>query len=417
LSRWPTQATLVAWLLIGLAISTHDGEYTGAGLIELLLAFALLLAVTLSGRRLPPPASWELVLAVVATAVIAVAHPAERYMHTSGPRLTSIQVLAAVTAIAVIALALLPAPRLVWPVGLALATATGIVTILFVPNPHIDVWYLLQQSSDGLRRGQDMYQQHWQHSHGLQAVYPYLPGTTLLLAPFRWLATDVRAGLLLAMLLTSWQLRRLTPGLGVLALLVVVHPYWVFLVDQSWTEPLLLLFLAVAVAALVRGRPTIAVVAFALALACKQHIVLLVPLFALWPAFGWRRALASVGIAGVIVLPWVLWSPSAFWHDAVHANLSLGVIPRALCIPSYLLRSHGVVVGFTLLLGFLVIAYAAVLWRVPRTPSGLALGSAVVLLALDVANKQSFFNHYTLPMGLLVVAIAAATAAQQETAR
>jgi hypothetical protein len=33
--------------------------------------------------------------------------------------------------------------------------------------------------------------------------------------------------------------------------------------------------------------------------------------------------------------------------------------------------------------------------------------------ALDIANKQTFFNHYTFPLGLLVIAVAAATGEQQ----
>jgi hypothetical protein len=111
-------------------------------------------------------------------------------------------------------------------------------------------------------------------------------------------------------------------------------------------------------------------------------------------------------LALVAVLPWLVWSPQQFWHDAVKANLDLGVIPRALCVPSLLLR-HDVAVGFWFTLLALGVAYAVVLLRVPRTPSGLALGSALVLLALDLANKQSFFNHYTLPLGLVVVALAA----------
>jgi len=112
-------------------------------------------------------------------------------------------------------------------------------------------------------------------------------------------------------------------------------------------------------------------------------------------------------VAFVAVLPWLVWSPHQFWHDAVKANLDLGVIPRALCIPSLLLR-HNVEVGFWFTLLVLGAAYAVVLLRVQRSTSGLALGSALVLLALDLANKQSFFNHYTLPLGLLVVALAAA---------
>ncbi len=97
----------------------------------------------------------------------------------------------------------------------------------------------------------------------------------------------------------------------------------------------------------------------------------------------------------------------------MHANLALGVERRALSLPS-LFDRWGFVVGFWFLLVLLVAAYALAMRRLPRTPSGLALGSALVMWTLDIANKQSFFNHYTLPLGLLVIAIAAADRAGPE---
>ena len=406
--RWPAYVALAAWTLIGLGISAHDGEWSAWGLAALLAAFCLLLGLAVSGRSLREPGRPELAAVLVVSLVAAAAHPARRLMHVHGAALDAVDVLAALTVVAALGSLWLRRRSLGWALGSAVAVATGIVTIVVVPNPHIDVWYLLQQSSTGLLHGQDMYRQHWAHSHGLQAIYPYLPITTVVLAPFRWLASDVRAGLLLATLLTSWQLRRLAPlAPAALALLVFTHPHWTFLVDQSWTEPLLLALLTAAVLAISRDRPAAAVLALAVALACKQHIVLLLPLFAMWPRFGLRRTAASAGLAFALVLPWIIWSPAQFWHDAVKANLDLGVIPRALCVPSLLAR-HDIHVGFWFTLLALAVAYAVVLWRVPRNPSGLALGSAVVLLALDLANKQSFYNHYTLPMGLLVVALAAA---------
>jgi hypothetical protein len=141
--------------------------------------------------------------------------------------------------------------------------------------------------------------------------------------------------------------------------------------------------------------------------------VLLLPLFALWPGFGWRRALGSTALAALVVLPWLIAGPRDFWHDAVHANLALAVMPRALSLPG-LFERWGFVVGFWFLLLMLATAYLVALRSLPRTPSGLALGCALLLWTLDVANKQSFFNHYTLPLGLLVIALAAAEQPAQE---
>jgi hypothetical protein len=411
-----TGLLLLAWSLLAVGISAREGEFSVYGLIFVLIGFGVL--VTVIARRMPLvlPDRRVLALPLVVCVVAAIAHPARRLMHASDAGVLATEVLAAVTA-GLAALSLL-APdrqqRRIWAGLAGLAAATGIVTIVVASDPRIDVWFLLQQSSQGLLHGDDMYRQHWVHSTGLQAVYPYLPGTTLILAPFKWLLGDVRYGLLVAILLTSFAVRKLAPQApAALAALLLVMPHWAFLVDQSWTEPLLVMALAGAILALRHERPTAAMIALAVALACKQHIVLLLPLFAVWPMFGWRRAVGSACLAGLVVLPWLIAGPRDLWHDAVHANLALGVERRALSLPS-LFDRWGFVVGFWFLLLLLAAAYALAMRRLPRTPSGLALGSALVMWTLDIANKQSFFNHYTLPLGLLVIAIAAADRASPD---
>jgi hypothetical protein len=414
--RSGTGLLLAAWSLLALGDSAREGEFSVYGLIFVLVGFGLVVTVVV--RRLPIVVPDRRLLALPATVclVAAIAHPARRLMHTSGRDELAIELLSGLAA-GVAALSLLVDDRYqarAWAGLAGLAAVTGVVTVIVVSNPRIDVWLLLQQSSQGLLHGHDMYRQHWAHSTGLQAVYPYLPGTTLLLAPFRWLLGDVRFGLLLAIFVAAVVTRRLAPQApAALAALLFVMPHWAFLVDQSWTEPLLLAALAVAILALRLERPVVAMLGLAVALACKQHIVLLLPLFALWPGFGWRRTLGSAGLAALVVLPWLIAGPRDFWHDAVHANLALAVMRRALSLPS-LFDRWGFVVGFWFLLLLLAAAYLLAVRWLPRTPAGLALGCALVLWTLDIANKQSFFNHYTLPLGLLVITLAAAEQPAQE---
>jgi hypothetical protein len=407
--RSGTGLLLLAWCLLGLGDSAREGEFSVYGLIFVFIGFGLVVTVVVRRMPLEVPDRRLLAIPLAVCVVAAIAHPARRLMHTSGHDELAIELLSGLAAAAAALSLLLPdryQPR-VWAGLFGLGAATGLVTVIVVSNPRIDVWVLLQQSSQGLLHGKDMYSQHWFHSTGLQAVYPYLPGTTVVLAPFRWVLGDVRYGLLIAVLVGALVTRWLAPQApAALAALLLVMPHWAFLIDQSWTEPLLLAALAVAVLALRQERPVAAMLALTFALACKQHMVLLLPLFALWPGFGWRRTLGSAGLAGLVVLPWLVAGPSAFWHDAVHANLALGVMRRALSLPS-LFERWGFVVGFWFLLLVLVAAYLVAYRWLPRTPSGLALGCALVLWALDIANKQSFFNHYTLPLGLLVVALAA----------
>jgi hypothetical protein len=329
------------------------------------------------------------------------------FLYQHGGRLLAIETLQVLTALS--ATLLLVGGRrwrrAWWWLVAILAATTGIVVIAVIRDPNIDVWALLQQSSTGLLHGDDLYRQHWAHSTGLQAVYPYLPWSTMFLAPFRWVFFDVRFGLLAAILLAAWLVRRADgPNGAVLSCLLLVTPGWVLLVNRSWTEPLLLLLVGAAILAIRSGRTAVAVVMLAAALACKQHIVLLLPLFAIWPGFGLRRVVKAVALAVIAILPWIVAGPGDLWHDAVHANAVLRVKTTSLNLPAFLLR-HGHRVGFWLVVVLVIASYLLIWWRASRTASGLALSCALVLWGFDLANKQTFFNHYQLPLGLLVFAL------------
>ncbi|MGF7234025.1 MAG: glycosyltransferase 87 family protein, partial [Frankia sp.] len=309
-------------------------------------------------------------------------------------------------------------------VAVAAAIAAGLCMIIAAPAPRIDVWHLLQVSSRGLVDGRDMYRQQWAPSAaahqaaggGLLDVYPYLPGSSVLLAPFRLLFGDVRYGLLAASTAAAVAVRRLSltgpgarAGAGVAAvgapLLVLLFPESTYALQQSWTEPLLVAALAGMVWAVRTGRTRLAVFALAAALASKQHIVLVLPVAAAWPAFGPRRTAAATGLAAAFVAPWVIAGPRDFWHDAVVTNLNYRVLDDSLSIPGWL-HHFGLNPGFGLTAVALALAYRLA-WRARGTATGFAGGSGLVIVALDLTNKQTFFNHYTLAMGLVAIALAA----------
>jgi 4-amino-4-deoxy-L-arabinose transferase-like glycosyltransferase len=150
----------------------------------------------------------------------------------------------------------------------------------------------------------------------------------------------------------------------------------------------------------------VAVVAFALALASKQHVALLVPIAAAWPAFGPRRTLLSVVGGLAVVAPWIIASPRDFFDDAVRTNLDYQVLDHSLSVPGWA-NHFGVTLGFGATAGALALAYALA-WRARGDATAFSAGSALVLLTMTELNKQSFFNHYTLPMALLVLAMALA---------
>ncbi|WP_230202747.1 glycosyltransferase [Parafrankia discariae] len=487
-------ALLLGWCGVAVGISLSDGRYSPLALVMVLLgclAVALAVAVPIGragrggwggggwggprvrvGRGRPrglPSRAAGVRLACASCGIVVAAGPILRHprYYAHGPAAAAADVLAAAAGL-LAGLALLrcavpsggrwaygpaagraPGGRVFWVV-LGLALAAGVATVVAAPQPRIDVFHLLQVSTSGLARGTNMYRQQWGPDRasytagGLFDVYPYLPGTSLLLAPFRWVLGDVRYGLLAALALAAVAGRALTlarvPGrawdgaggvgggggvddggggaavaaAGLLPLLVVVFPESMYALQQSWTEPLLVALLAVMVWAVAAGRPTPAVVAFALALASKQHVALLLPLAACWPAFGPRRALAAAGLGAAVVAPWVVAAPGDFVDDAVRTNLGYPVLDHSLSIPGWA-HHFGITLGFGVTAVVLGAAYLLA-WRARGGATGFCAGSALVLLALDVMNKQTFFNHYTLPMGLLVLAVAAGGAAPRRAA-
>jgi hypothetical protein len=408
----PTLGVLVAWCLLAVGAARREGLYTAESIACVAAGLMVLLAVVASGRPLTLPGRPVLVIPVGICCLAAVLHPVKAYMYISDSGQTVVETLVIIGTAVAFATLLIPQLRNVWGLGAigTVAAAIAIVVIREAPSPGIDVWVLLQQSSSGLLHGANMYHQHWVGSPAgeLTDVYPYLPGTTLLLAPFKWLFGDVRYGTALASVAAGYLVWRLAPKASpALAGLVVLMPHWAFLIDQSWTEPLLVAELAGCILALRAGRTGWAVAALAAALVTKQFVAPLLPLFAVWRAFGVRRAAIAGGAAFAVALPWLIADPGAMWHDAVTAELNEKVLPLGLDLPNFLAR-HGVHTGFAVTLVVVGIAYAVAVTRLPRTPSGLALGCALVMWALDFANKATFFNHYTFPLGLLVIALAAA---------
>src|SRR4051812_13587278 len=114
LARWPMLAALAAWILIGLGISAHDGEWSSWGLGALVLAFVLLLAVAAAGRTLRVPDRPALMVALAVSLVAAIVHPAYRLMHVRGAGVVAIDVLAGLTVAVALATLLMRSQRVGW---------------------------------------------------------------------------------------------------------------------------------------------------------------------------------------------------------------------------------------------------------------------------------------------------------------
>lgn len=417
LDEWVLVPLLAAWLLLGFAMGLTNGAYSGKAVALATIGLALTAVATWFVGRVPRVETGETNEVVAAAVAIALGGGLagtivfDAGIYGAGTALGSSRKLAVVAGIAAVAALLGPAAwrRAAWMSSVVTASLAGVLMILASPEPRIDVWYFLTAAARNLPRGINMYE------HCLtvntdplsNCIYPYLPGTAIVQAPFQALFGDIRYSYVAALAGASFFVYQISPRRWAAALgaLVLVQPKMLFLIEQAWPEPLMFVAIAATVWATLAGRHRWAVFAFAVAIATKQHVLLLVPLAAWWPAFGLRRALTSLAGGTAVVLAWFLAAPADFLNDALWFNLRLP--PR---LDSLSLYTTAVLRGWTPHFALVALVTLGtlcyVMWRLPRDERGFALGATFVLFAFSLANKQSFFNEWTLVLQLLVLSAA-----------
>jgi uncharacterized membrane protein len=244
--------------------------------------------------------------------------------------------------------------------------------------------------------------------------FNYLPGTFLVPLPGRLLFGDVRyaeaAVLLAGVAALVWLAARSGHRHAVpLAVLAGVLPGSLYDVQQAWNETVVFGALAAAGVLLTARKPWWAAACFAVALATKQHVVLLLPLWALWPAFGPRRAAGAAAGAAAVTLPFFLWNPGRFWHCVVDFFLDLPAREDSLSIWQLVPDPLRTVA----LLALVAAAYVLAVRGLPRTPGALLIGSGLVLAAFALANKQSFLNQWLLAAQLVVAGLTVTAATRR----
>lgn len=404
---------MATWLLISAGIASDFGMY--GGLLATTLAGIPFILLILAGGLDPDVRSLRrMLLAVLIFCLLA---SLLRYRPNAAPTAAPLVTVTCVLA-ATLALVTGIRSRSRWlHLALAIAATASMVTaIRRAPRPIIDVWFILQSGADEVLHGRNMFHNCLplkdSTDPATQCVYPYFPGTSVLEAPFKLVFNDVRYAYVVAILVAAVCVYRLArPELAApLAALMFVFPHFQFGIEQAWNEPLIIAAVACMVLAVQRGHLTLAVVCLAIALATKQQMLLILPLAAWWRPFGLRRTVAAVAGAILMCLPWIVADPGAFYDDTIRFNAHLPVRPDSLSLYEFAVH-HGHIFSSNVAYVAALAALTLAMWRLPRNAFGFSLGSAFVLYAFSMFNRHAFFNHYTLVLGLLVIACASAAPA------
>jgi hypothetical protein len=306
-----------------------------------------------------------------------------------------------------------------FPALVVVVIVLRVAMILASATPSIDVWYHLQEGTNALWKGLNPYTQLYTNPYQPGTSLPgqsYPPTVLLALAPFRLLG-DVRYGLvffdIVAAILLLNTFQRLHAGredrewAELWALLFLFFPRAIFITEQSWNEPLLIVLVSLWLNLHVRKRLVAAAVVFGLLLSTKQYLVFLIPLWILYLERDWKRI--GLAAAATLALPLfflVLNPDGLLWGTkAMLSEMGRGAVPAdALTVNEFLLRNYRTSLpgGISLLLGAATITVGYIRNR-RRSPMASFFESAfLTYLTVFFVASRAYCNYYYFFEALLV---------------
>jgi hypothetical protein len=432
----PYAAALSASFAIGLGIAISNGAYSVPAAVCIAVALVVLGARWLSRiRGEAEPAGdrdFRALLLCAACGALTLAWIAvndERLVlcATRGWRVTEASLLALAAIVTTYVPAILSGkPEVKWLRNarfiliLSCVLAGGIDAIRSSPHPDVDVFHVEQQGADVLAQGQNPFTrlsvQNTAPGHvGPNLPYVYTPLQLFVTIPAKKIAGDVRYAMLLSVLIAGCAMRFLArrtledaPSFAedAPALFYFLTPKLFFVIEQAWTEPISVMFAALAVAAHVGKKPLLAAILFGLLFATKQTMIWVVPIA--WFVVGLRpwQAATAFAIAGATALPFMIANFHAMKYALFDFQNLLPPRKDGLTLHTAVADIFGVDLPGAIAFLFAAAACGISAWRLRGRLGEFAPATAFTLLVFFFFNKWAFANYYFLTLGIASLAAA-----------
>lgn len=307
---------------------------------------------------------------------------------------------------------------------------SGIWLIRHAPYPFIDVFVFHQSSAKALSTGVNPYLLSPPNIYGDKHIYGYgaeliqngvltignpYPPLSIYFSSLGYLfAGDIRYSHLVAFILSGALIAFLRPGRGskLAAYLFLFSPRSFYVIEQSWTEPIVVLFLTAAVYCAIH-RPQWLPMLAGLLFASKQYLLFAFPLMLLVSPskqpfsarLRWFGKISLVALA--VTAPLALWNFPAFVWNVGEAQWHQIFRLDALSYLAAYARVTDTQPSQLVAFAALALAFLGV-WRfLPRTPEGFTAAFAWCLMVFFAFSKQAFCNYYFLVIGTMCCAISA----------
>ena len=302
---------------------------------------------------------------------------------------------------------------------IAIAVA-GTDAINASPSPRIDVWTVQQSGAAELKAGHNPYKAVAVHDTGPRVgddvPYVYPPVQLYVTLPAYALTGDVRYAMLAAIVLAGLGLRYITgraraelPSVAedAPALFLWLMPKLFFILEQSWVDPVQVMFIVLTLAAYVGNRRWLAAVLLGFVFASKQTMFWAVGLTGVVLRFDRRQWATTLTVGAALVLPFAVLDFRALKHANFDFLNQLPSRSDALTFNSWYLRTFGSEMSKSV--GFGLAALSTLYAMVRRRGSAARLGLAIATTYafFFTFNKWAFANYYFLIASLTALAAAA----------
>ena len=302
------------------------------------------------------------------------------------------------------------------------AVLAQLVIIFYSPRPVIDTYWVIQDGAEALLAGNNPYEATFTNPYTPEqcaATYPgrecvndnctYLPVVAYLSALVRLVFVDIRLPYIIASLIVSGVIylvvstKHSADIAELSALLYLYLPLSLFVLEQSWVEPVILMIMYLAAAAAVFKMSTLLPILLGLLFATKQTTWLLVPFLPQLKQYSLKSLSITVGVFVAVVAPFLLWNYGAFVYDVVIdvAGLRYGFSDLSLnsVVQQYFLLPVAAAVTVT--------ALGLLLLKLIRLRLGVRtfFYSATIFMLTFFLLVRGFANYYHFISGMIVLLI------------
>jgi uncharacterized membrane protein len=281
-------------------------------------------------------------------------------------------------------------------------------------NP-VDVYYVDREAAKLVLQFQDPYLfSNYTNHLGRVVTFAYMPLIPAFFAPFVLIGSDIRYASIIAdliIIVAMYFIAKSTlaggwPKSWVFfsgSIAYVLLPTSIFLTSIEGTNMMVgPMFLIVGLAALFEKKWLVAGIFIGLALAANQFVLLVFPIIALYCLRNrdFKTLLISLLVASVIILPFMLYSPSQFMYDVLWFELQRPMQQNGIWSLYYVVfMASGYKLETYLRLAIFLIPAGIVTVFLSRSKRDVLTGAAIVsLLGAIVLPVNGFWNYFLLPL-------------------